>query len=110
MARYWLATWVQDAHGGAFPFGTLAVNILGSFALGLLMTLALEREIVSPELRLLLGVGFCGGFTTMSTFSHETMALMQNGNAAAGLANIGLSLAACLAGVWLGSVTARAFW
>lgn len=107
VARYWIAGWMQNWYGSGFPLGTLVVNLLGSFVVGMVMTFSLERGLISPELRILLGTGFCGGFTTMSTFSYETMALMQSGSATGALANIALTLAGCLASVWLGSLTGR---
>jgi CrcB protein len=109
VARYWMAGWVQNLNGSEFPFGTLAVNVLGSFILGLVMTLALERGLLSADVRILLGTGFCGGFTTMSTFSYETMALLQYGGPSDALSNLALTLAACLASVWLGGLTGRLF-
>lgn len=107
VARYLLAGWVQDLNGAQFPFGTLAVNMLGSFILGLVMTLSLERGLISPEVRILLGTGLCGGFTTMSTFSYESIALLQYDNPTAALGNIAVTLAGCLSAVWLGSFVAR---
>jgi CrcB protein len=107
VARYWLAGWVQYARGSDFPIGTLAVNILGSFILGVVMTVSLERGLISAETRILLGTGFCGGFTTMSTFSYETLALLQHGSPAAAFANVGLSLILCLTGVWIGIFVGR---
>jgi CrcB protein len=107
IARYWLSGWAQNASGSDFPVGTLTVNILGSFILGLVMTMSLERGLISAETRLLLGSGFCGGFTTMSTFSYETLALLQYGNTVPALTNIGLSLASCLTAVWVGSIAGR---
>ena len=98
---------VQALHGSEFPYGTLAVNVLGSFILGLVMTLSLERGLISAETRILLGTGFCGGFTTMSTFSYETLILLQYGSVTAALRNIALSFGACLSAVWLGSVAGR---
>lgn len=107
MARYWLTGWVQSLDGAQFPVGTLAVNVLGSFAIGAVMTLSLERGMIGPELRILLTTGFCGGFTTMSTFSYETMSLLRDGSAAGALGNIALTLATCLLSTWLGNVTGR---
>ncbi|MBX3023775.1 fluoride efflux transporter CrcB [bacterium] len=107
VARYWVAGWAQAVNGGQFPVGTLTVNVLGSFVIGLLMTLSLERGLISPEVRILLATGFCGGFTTMSTFSYETMALLREGSGAGGFANLGVTLAACLASVWGGTVVGR---
>lgn len=109
VGRYWIAGWVQNMNGSAFPFGTLAVNVLGSFILGLVMALALERGLLSADVRILLGTGFCGGFTTMSTFSYETLALLQYGSPADALSNVGLTLVTCLISVWLGTLTGRLF-
>jgi CrcB protein len=103
MARYWMSGGVQALHGSEFPYGTLAVNVLGSFILGLVMTLSLERGLISAETRILLGTGFCGGFTTMSTFSYETLiAAAVLAAVTAALRNIALSFGACLSAVWLG--------
>src|SRR5215467_9741450 len=70
VARYLVAGWVQNLNGSEFPLGTLAVNVSGSFILGMVMTLALERGLLSADIRVLLSTGFCGGYTTMSTFSY----------------------------------------
>jgi CrcB protein len=107
VARYWVAGWVQSFDGAQFPFGTLVVNVLGSFAIGAVMTLSLERGMIGPEVRILLTTGFCGGFTTMSTFSYETMSLLRDGSAAGALGNIMLTLMTCLLSTWLGSLTGR---
>ncbi len=106
--RYWLAGIVQGANdGAAFPAGTLAVNVAGSFLIGLVMTLSLERGLVNDDVRILLTTGFCGGFTTMSTFSYETIALLRDGEMLLALGNVGATLAACFAAVWVASVLAR---
>lgn len=109
VARYWLAGWVQNANVSTFPVGTLAVNVLGSFILGLVIALSLERGMISAETRFLFGTGLCGGFTTMSTFSYETLALLQSGGAAAALANVALTMALCLIAVWAGMLAGRVF-
>ena len=109
VARYLMAGWVQNLNGSEFPLGTLAVNVSGSFILGMVMTLALERGLLSADVRVLLGTGFCGGFTTMSTFSYETMALLQYGSVANAVTNVGVTLATCFGAVWLGSLTGRLF-
>jgi CrcB protein len=87
----------------------LVVNVLGSFVLGAVMTLSLERGAIRPELRIMLAAGFCGGFTTMSTFSYETLLLVQNGGIWSALLNIALTLVACLGAVWMGALVVRAF-
>lgn len=78
LARYIIGGWVYAWAGAAFPWGTLAINLTGSFLLGLAMRGA-ELSSLSPELRGMLTVGFCGAFTTFSTFTFETMSLMQEG-------------------------------
>ena len=108
IARYWLAGVVQRLGNHGFPSGTLAVNIVGSLMIGIVMTLSLERGLVDERLRILLTTGFCGGFTTMSTFSYENFALLQDGEHLLAFANTGVTFAACLGAVWLGSVIARA--
>ncbi len=78
LARY-LVQGVIQTRAGAFPLGTLAINIAGSFLLGFIVRIATGSTIVSPELRGGLTIGFCGAFTTMSTFSYETVALLTDG-------------------------------
>ena len=107
VARYWLSGVVQRLGDHGFPSGTLAVNIVGSLLIGIVMTLSLERGLVDERLRILLTTGFCGGFTTMSTFSYETFALLQDGENLLAIANTGVTFAACLGAVWLGSIIAR---
>jgi len=107
LSRYWLAGLVQTVAGIDFPLGTLSVNIIGSGLVGLLVTLSLERNLISPDVRIFLTVGFCGGFTTMSTFSYETLILLREGSWLAGLGNIAVSLVSCLVAVWLGDALAR---
>ncbi|MBE0424883.1 MAG: fluoride efflux transporter CrcB [Lutibacter sp.] len=76
--RYWLSQFIQTKFLSAFPFGTLGVNIIGCFAIGLVFALS-ERTNMSPEMRLFLATGICGGFTTFSAFSNETFSLMRDG-------------------------------
>jgi CrcB protein len=78
-ARYLVGLWAATRWGTAFPWGTLLVNTTGSFMLGFLLTLVLPRFGNSVDARLLLGTGFCGAYTTFSTFSYETVTLMQRG-------------------------------
>lgn len=107
VARYWLAGAVQRLNGTDFPVGTLAVNLLGSFAVGMVLALSLERGLINADLRILLAVGVCGGFTTMSAFSYETLALLHDGDAARALGNVGLTVLGSVAAVWMGMITAR---
>jgi len=108
LCRYWLAGFVQQLYGSEFPWGTLAVNVLGSFVIGLVFAMSVDRGLINADVRLLLTTGFCGGFTTMSTFSFETVALLRDGSTVAALGNIGGTLLSCLGAVWLGDLTARA--
>ena len=107
VARYWLAGTVQRLDGTLFPLGTLAVNTLGSFLIGFVLVLSLERGLIDPNWRLFLAVGVLGGFTTMSTFSFETLALVRDASLGAACLNIGTTLTGCLAAVWLGESAAR---
>ncbi|HET8656412.1 MAG TPA: fluoride efflux transporter CrcB [Longimicrobiaceae bacterium] len=101
LARYGLGGWIHGWAGTSLPWGTLAVNLIGSFVLGFAMRGA-EILPVTPEVRGLITVGFCGAFTTFSTFMYETAGLMQNGEwARAGVYAVG-SLALGLASMALG--------
>lgn len=78
-ARYYLAGFIYRLLGTSFPYGTLVVNLIGCFLIGFLATLAEEKFLLEPNARLLLMVGFCGAFTTFSTFMLETANLMKDG-------------------------------
>ncbi|HEY2855722.1 MAG TPA: fluoride efflux transporter CrcB [Gemmatimonadaceae bacterium] len=107
VARFALATFVQQRVGPNFPVGTLVVNISGSLLLGFLMRIALGTDAISPETRVLLTTGFCGGYTTFSTFTYETMMLIEDGESTRAGLYIVLSVVLSLAGAWLGIVLAR---
>jgi CrcB protein len=107
IARYWIAGFVQNIADSDFPAGTLAVNVVGSLLLGLIVSASLDRGLIGPETRLLLTVGFCGGFTTMSTFSYESVALLEQGAVGLALWNVILNLFVCLGAVWAGLAVAR---
>lgn len=106
--RYILSGWVQDLGGTRFPWGTLAVNVLGSFVIGLLMAAFLEHATASPVTRAFWVIGVIGGFTTYSAFSYETVTLLSVGGWTAGaanvLANVVLGVAAAFVGIRLGSL------
>ena len=108
VARYWLAGLVQRAFGSSFPAGTLTVNVLGSFVVGIVMALALERGMLGEDTRLLLATGFCGGFTTMSTFGYETLAMIEAGQIVSALANVAASLVTCVGAAGIGQLVGRA--
>ena len=105
-ARYWLGGWVAERLGANFPYGTLLINLSGSFALGLFMTLITTRFVVDPAWRLLIATGFLGGYTTFSSYTYESINLILAGRTLAGLFNLfGSSFlggVACLVGIWLG--------
>ncbi len=107
--RFFLTGMLQQrlAPADSFPIGTLVVNIVGSLLLGFLVRWLLEAPAVSFEMRVMLTVGFCGGFTTFSTFSHDTVAMIERGDWTrtvlyVGL-SVGLSLIAVLSGIALAS-------
>lgn len=110
VSRYGVSIGIHAWLGRAFPYGTLAVNVLGSVLAGLLVTLFLERLATSPEWRGAVLIGFLGSFTTFSTFAVETVSLAENGNAAGALMNGLLNPILCIAGVWLGVVAGRILW
>lgn len=101
--RYLMSGWLQRlSPEGRFPVGTLGVNVLGCFLIGLLGGLAENIEAFSPNVRLLLFLGVLGGFTTFSTFGYETMALARDGQFPAAAMNVVLHVVAGLAAVWVG--------
>jgi fluoride exporter len=95
-ARYLLSGWALSALGASFPWGTLTVNVLGSFLLGLLMQVGITTSLLSPTLRLALTTGVMGGFTTYSTFNYETIRYVQDGSWPVALANVAATLVGCL--------------
>lgn len=96
----WLLTLIP--HAFAFPLPVLLINAGGSFAIGLLYGVSLSRAAVNHHMMLLLQTGFCGGFTTFSTFSLDNLKLIENGRYMAAALNAALSVIICLAAVWLG--------
>ena len=99
--RYWLANYTYKFFPESLPIGTLVVNVVGSFILGLIMFYFSDKEIIGPQLRIFLTVGFCGGCTTFSTCSYETMSLFNGSQILLGLANIMVNLFLCLSGIYL---------
>ena len=110
VARYGLSGLVARSFGESFPWGTLVVNVLGSFLIGFVATLTGPdgRVLVSPVTRQFWMPGIFGGFTTFSSFSWQTLRLAQDGEWAHASGYVGLSLALCLLGVWLGAALAAA--
>jgi CrcB protein len=107
-ARYILGGWITDRFGAGFPLGTLVINVSGSVIIGFFLTLIGERIVVDDLWRLLIAVGFLGGYTTFSTFSYETLALIQAGSWDLAAVNIVASVSLSMIGVFLGAVVARA--
>lgn len=105
--RYWVSTGIYLLLGRGFPYGTLAVNVLGSMAMGFLYILFLERMNVSPEWRAALLVGFLGAFTTFSTFSIETLNLIEQADYMKAGLNMLVSVVACLLACWVGLIIGR---
>lgn len=105
-ARYWLGLWVNSRAQSVFPYGTLTVNIAGSFILGLLTALWLTRGGGDPRLKLLIGTGFLGAFTTFSTYMVESVNLMLAGKPSLALLNVLgsvlLGITFAFLGMWLG--------
>lgn len=104
MARFACSSLAARAFGETFPWGTLIVNVVGSFVIGLFTALTGPdgRLVTSPDARLFVTVGVCGGYTTFSSFSLQTLSLMRSGEFGAAGVNVALSLALCLLTVWLG--------
>ena len=108
-ARYLISMWAAKRIGTAFPYGTLIVNVVGSFLMGLLLELSTRLASFPPNLRLALTTGFLGGLTTYSSFNYETTALVTGDHALRGLLNIGATLIGCLLAGYVGLVLARKF-
>jgi CrcB protein len=86
--RYWLGGWAVERFGAAFPYGTLIINLSGSFLLGLFITLLTGRLGIGPEWRLLVAVGFLGAYTTFSTYTYESVSLILEGQLWQGVLNL----------------------
>jgi fluoride exporter len=110
MARFWMANAVAELTGPAFPWGTLAINVIGSFVIGLFYALTGPggRLDVPSDARIFVMVGICGGFTTFSSFSLQTLMLLQDGQVLRAGGYIVGSVVLCLLFVWLGSLLAFA--
>jgi CrcB protein len=102
VTRFLLGRWITSLHAQDFPWGTLAVNVTACLALGLLVGIADQKQIISPPMRLFWTVGFCGGFSTFSTFSMESLQLMQSGLTTSLLLYVSFSLLLCVAATFAG--------
>ena len=108
VSRFLLGNAVSKAVGNALPYGTFVINVIGCFAMGLLMTLIVDREMLPAAWRLFLCVGFLGGFTTFSSFGYETLMLLAEGRLLAVLAYVGCSVGLGLVAAAAGVLCARA--
>jgi len=108
-ARYLLSAWIAGRYGTLFPYGTIVINVSGSFAIGFFLELVSERFMAHPYWRLFFAVGFLGAYTTFSTFSFENLILIQEGTGFLSLVNMVGSVVLGLAAVWLGVAVARLF-
>ena len=107
VSRYLVGGLTQRLMGGTFPVGTLLINVTGSFLLGLILRYGVETATLPPEVRAFLTIGFCGGYTTFSTFSYETVALAEDGQWTRAARYVALSVGLSLVATFLGFATAR---
>jgi CrcB protein len=105
--RYWLGLWAAARWGTQFVYGTLAINLIGSFVLGLFLAMHLDRGFFTPNWRYFVAVGWCASFTTYSTFSWDTFRYIQEGNLKLAAANVTLTLLGCLGATWAGVTLAK---
>jgi len=107
VSRYLVGGLSQRLAGGTFPTGTLLINVTGSFLLGLILRYGVDTTTLTPEVRAFLTVGFCGGYTTFSTFSYETVALAEDGEWTRAALYVALSVGLSLIATFLGFAAAR---
>lgn len=107
MSRYLFGSLLQQRLGAAFPTSTLIINVTGSLLLGFLIRATMESATLTPEIRAMLTTGFCGGYTTFSTYSYETATLIEDGQFARAGVYVGLSVGLALLGVLAGFMLAQ---
>jgi CrcB protein len=107
--RYWLSNAVYKFLPAVFPYGTLVVNFIGSFLLGIILFLFDDKELLTQSTKLFLTIGFCGGFTTFSTFTFETFSLFRDSEYLLAFSNILLNVTLCLAGIFLAFLLSKIF-
>jgi CrcB protein len=109
LIRYWLAGFVTRQYGETFPWGTLIVNLAGSFLAGAIYHLAEERLLISPTLRTIILIGLIGGFTTFSSYGLQTFTLLRDGQIGLATINVAVSNVLGLFMVWMGYVVFKGF-
>ena len=107
LLRYSISTGMNNALGHGFPYGTISVNVIGSVAIGLLYVLTQNKLQISLELKAGIMIGLLGAFTTFSTFSIETIMLMESGELFKAMLNVLLSIMFCIGGCWSGMLLGR---
>lgn len=105
--RFVMSNGIHSFMSRDFPYGTLTVNVIGSFVMGISYVMLIERLNISPEWRAFIIVGLLGAFTTFSTFSIETLVLIENGEISKALLNVLLSVLLCVMGSWIGLILGR---
>lgn len=108
IVRFWVGSYVGSKMGVRFPYGTLLINITGSFAIGMILTLLGLKTHWSPNWRYLVPIGFLGGYTTFSSFEYETLRTIQDGQIGLGILYVGLSVFVGFLAVWGGVIAGRA--
>jgi len=103
LSRYGLEGWIQSRTATGFPLGTLSVNVTGSLMLGFIIRVATGTALISPDIRAAVTIGFCGAFTTMSTFSYESVALLNDGDYVRAALYMSATIAGCVGAVMLGA-------
>lgn len=109
IARFVLGSYIGNRFGTRFPYGTFVINITGTFLLGIVMTVLVQKTDESPNWHYLVPIGFIGAYTTFSTFEYETLRTVQDGQMLMGFANVALSVIAGFGAVWAGVVVGRTF-
>ena len=105
--RFWLGSYIGGKMGARFPYGTLVINITGSFLIGLIFALLTVRTNWSPNWRYLIPIGFIGGYTTFSSFEYETLRMIQDGQIGLGLLYVATSVVIGFVAVWGGMIAGR---
>lgn len=107
LLRFWMSNGIYGLMGRSFPYGTLAVNVLGSLLMGFLYVMLIDKLPLGPQWRAALLIGLLGAFTTFSTFSMETLNLVEGGEMLKALLNVLLSVSLCLMATWFGVLAGR---